>query len=92
MKKIVLSALAVAAGTILTAVAAGSIKRQGGVGPTVDKLKESKFGSGVSAAFDKVKGSEFVANATDTLTKLRDQVVSNDDFVGEHVDTKAKAA
>ena len=84
MKKALLFAL-------VAAVAAGSIKRQGGVGPTVDKMKQSKFASGVGTAFDKIKKSEFVANATSTLTKLRNGVVYNDNFVGEHVDSDAKA-
>ncbi len=88
MKKIVLFALVSAAGTILTAVAAGSIKRQGGVGPTVGKLKGSKFVQSVSAIATKVL--EHPAYAA-TVGKIVPGT-TNDNFVGEHVDAKAKAA
>lgn len=87
MNKFVLSALAVAAGTILAAVAAGSIRRQGGVGPAVDKLKGSKFVQSASAIATKVLEHPAYAATVGKIVSGN----TNDNFVGEHVDSDAKA-
>lgn len=87
MKKIVLFALVSAAGTVLTAVAAGSIKRQGGVLPTVDKLKGSKFVQSASAIATKVLEHPAYAATVGKIVSGN----TNDNFVGEHVDSDAKA-
>ena len=88
MKKALLFALVSAAGTALAAVAAGSIKRQGGVGPTVDKLKQSKFAKGASAIAAKVLQHPAYAATVGKIVPGN----TNDNFVGEHVESEAKAA
>lgn len=84
MKKSVLIAIAAAAGTAIAAVAAGSIKREGGIGPAADKLMKSKAASGVGAVIDMAKQSSVASAITNAFAILRNRVAgSNDNSVDE---------